>query len=147
VCHSLRTEGINVLPLVEWSCWIYALMLVPVPSSLCHRACAIEPMIEPVPSSLCHRACAFEPVPSSLCHRSPTQWRMIMKMMMIPSSTRWKLEMTSVVDEPNVFVAATSNRSHLSMAMGRSTNDYTLCEVFESMESMALRTQTDVGLF
>ena len=70
-----------------------------------------------------------------------------MKMMMIPSSTRWKLEMTSVVDEPNVFVAATSNRSHLSMAMGRSTNDYTLCEVFESMESMALRTQTDVGLF
>jgi len=70
VCHSLRTEGINVLPLVEWSCWIYALMLVPVPSSLCHRACAIEPMIEPVPSSLCHRACAFEPVPSSLCHRA-----------------------------------------------------------------------------
>ena len=55
--------------------------------------------------------------------------------------------MTSIVDEPNVFVAATSNRSHLQMALGSSTNDYTLCEVFESMESMALRAQTDVGLF
>ena len=55
--------------------------------------------------------------------------------------------MTSVVDEQNVFVAATSNWSHLQMAMGSSTNDYTLCEVFESMESMALRAQTDVGLF
>ena len=43
---------------------------------------------------------------------------MIMKMMMISCSTRWKLEMTSVVDEPNVFAAAISNRSHLSMAMG-----------------------------
>ena len=116
-----------------------ARVIVPVPTGLCHQACAIEPM--------CLRACAIEPVPSSLCHRSPTQWRMIMKMMMIPSSTRWKLEMTSVVDEPNVLVAATSNRSHLSMAMGSSTNDYTLCEVFESMESMALRAQTDVGLF
>ena len=42
---------------------------------------------------------------------------MIMKMMMIPSSTRWKLEMTSVADEPNLFAAAISNRSHLSMAM------------------------------
>ncbi len=70
-----------------------------------------------------------------------------MKMMMIPSSTRWKLEMTSVVDEPNVLVAATSNRSHLSMAMGSSTNDYTLCEVVETMESMAILAQTDVGLF
>ena len=55
--------------------------------------------------------------------------------------------MTSIVDEPNVFVAATSNRSHLQMAMGSSTNDYTLYEVFKSMESMALRAQTDVGLF
>ena len=54
--------------------------------------------------------------------------------------------MTSVVDEPNVFVAATSNRSHLQMAMGSSTNDYTLCEVFESMEIMALRAQADVVL-
>jgi hypothetical protein len=45
---------------------------------------------------------------------------MIMKMMMIPSSTRWKLEMTSVADEPNLFAAAIFNRSHLSMAMGSS---------------------------
>lgn len=37
---------------------------------------------------------------------------------MISCSTRWKLEMTIVVDEPNVFAAAISNRSHLSMAMG-----------------------------
>ena len=161
MCHSLRTEGINVLPFCwrwhpyvnEWfklsspvgymqSC-LLCLCHSACASSLCHWACAFES----VPSSLCLRACAIEPVPSSLCHRSPTHLRMIMKMMMIPSSNRWKLEMTSVVDEPNVFVAATSNRSHLSMAMGRSTNDYTLCEVFESMESMALRTQTDVGLF
>ena len=84
---------------------------------MCHCACA---------SSLYHQACAFEPVPLSLCHWSlmlflrRSQWRMILKMMMIPSSTRWKLEMTSVVDEPNLFAAAISNRSHLSMAMGSS---------------------------
>ena len=71
-----------------------------------------------------------------------------MKMMMIPSSTRWKLAMTSVVDEPNLFAAAISNQSHLSMAMRSSmTYDYTLCEVFESMDSIALRAQTDVGPF
>ena len=143
-CHSVDADTPMLMNDLSWVVLLdicthaCARAIVPV-----LRACAIEP----VPSSLCLRACAIEPVPSSLCHRSPTHLRMIMKMMMIPSSNRWKLEMTSVVDEPNVFVAATSNRSHLSMAMVRSTNDYTLCEVFESMESMALRTQTDVGLF
>jgi hypothetical protein len=38
-----------------------ACAIVPVPSSMCHCACA---------SSLCHQACAFEPVPLSLCHWS-----------------------------------------------------------------------------
>ena len=37
-----------------------ARVIVPVPTGLCHQACAIEP----VPSSLCHRACAIKPVPS-----------------------------------------------------------------------------------
>ena len=137
MCHSLSTEGINVSPFWwRWHRYVNGWFELSSPVGYIH-SCLCP----------CHRACAYGPVPSSLCHRSPTQWRMIMKMMMIPSSTRWKLEMTSVVDEPNVLVAATSNRSHLSMAMGSSTNDYTLCEVFESMESMALRAQTDVGLF
>jgi len=132
----------------DWAC-----AFEPVPSSLCLqaclclRACAIKPVLSslPVPSSLCHWACAID----RWCYRLwRSQWRMIMKMMMIPSSTRWKLEMTSVADEPNLFAAAISNRSHLSMAMRSSmTYDYTLCEVFESMDSIALRAQTDVGLF
>ena len=129
-CHSVDADTPMLMNDLSW------VVLLDICTHACARA--IVPVL---------RACAIEPVPSSLCHRSPTHLRMIMKMMMIPSSNRWKLEMTSVVDEPNVFVAATSNRSHLSMAMVRSTNDYTLCEVFESMESMALRTQTDVGLF
>jgi len=83
-----------------------------------HRACAIVPVPSiAVPSSLCLQACAID----RWCYRlRRSQWRMIMKMMMVPSSTRSELEMTSVVDEPNLFAVAISNRSHLSMAMGSS---------------------------
>ena len=53
----------------------------------------------------------------------------------------------SILHEPNLDAAAIPDQaiiSHQSMAMGLVRSDNTLCEVFESMQSIALRAQTDV---
>lgn len=58
-----------------------------------------------------------------------------------------KLVDMSIVIGPNWDAAAISNQaiiSHLSMAMGLRISDNTSCEVFESMQSIVLRAQTDV---
>ncbi len=61
--------------------------------------------------------------------------------------TRAQLASLSIVHELSLFLATISDRaiiSHLSMALGSITIDNTLCEVFESMDTMTLRAQADV---
>ena len=62
--HSDDADTAMLMDDLSWvvllDTYTHELMLVPVSSCLCLRACAIEP----VPSSLCLWACAIEPVPS-----------------------------------------------------------------------------------